>query len=160
MGRARVDQVLQIGIIVRDAKEAAGRYQELLGIGQWNFNEVDTELGLGRHFRTADGPVNVKALIAWTTLGSVELELIEPRDRDSIYARFLREQGPGIHHLMFSTPNFDDTSEALQDAGLAMAVAGEFQETRFQLLDGREELGLILEIATGGPLVPDRRQPK
>ena len=159
MASARVDQVLQIGIVVRDAEATAERYRELLGIDEWNFNEVDTERGLGKGFRTADGPVDVKALIAWTDLGSVELELIEPRDRDSVYARFLRERGPGVHHVMFSTPDFDGCSQALQEAGLALAAAGEYQETRFQLLDGREELGLILEIASGGPLVPDRRKP-
>ena len=133
------------------------RYRELLGLEDWNFNEVDSEKGLGKSFHAASGPVDVKALIAWTTLGSMELELIEPRDRESVYARFLRERGPGIHHVMFATPDFDDCSRALQQAGLPLLVTGELQDTRFQLLDAREELGIILEIAPGGPLVSDRR---
>jgi len=159
MDRASVDQVLQIGIVVRDAEETAGRYRDLLGIDDWKFNEVDTEKGLGRQFRVEGRPVEVRAMIAWTTLGSVELELIEPRDSHSLYARFLRERGPGIHHVMLSTPDFDGCSETLQQAGLSAAAAGEFQNTRFQLFDAQEELGMILEIASGGPLIPDRSQP-
>jgi methylmalonyl-CoA/ethylmalonyl-CoA epimerase len=148
--------VIQIGIVVQSAEDTARRYQELLDVTDWHFNEVDTVNGRGADFRTRGEPIEAKALIAWTRLGNVELELIEPRDRDSIYAEFLHDTGPGIHHVMFATGDYDECLDHMRANDIAMLASGELQTIRFQLLDTAEALGVIVEIADGGPLVPDR----
>jgi catechol 2,3-dioxygenase-like lactoylglutathione lyase family enzyme len=149
-------QVLQIGIVVRDAEATARRYQELLGLDDWHFNEVDTARGKGADFRRGRRPIAGRALIAWMPMGEVELELIEPRDEDSVYAEFLRDRGPGVHHVMFATPDYDQCIEQLTARGVDRLSAGALQDTRFTLFDTQAELGLICEIADGGPLLPDR----
>jgi 4-hydroxyphenylpyruvate dioxygenase-like putative hemolysin len=148
--------VIQIGIIVRSAEDTARQYRDLLGITDWHFNEVDTEKGKGANFRSRGEPIKAKALIAWTQLGNVELELIEPKDDDSIYAEFLRERGPGIHHVMFATGDYDACQDRMQANGIATLVSGELQNTRFQLFDTVDALGVISEIADGDALVPER----
>jgi hypothetical protein len=37
-------------------------------------------------------------------MGAVELELIQPIEGESIYFDFLREHGPGLHHIRFNIP--------------------------------------------------------
>ncbi len=156
MNQKLFTDVVQIGIVVRSAEDTARRYQELLGVTDWHFNEVDTENGKGADFRSRGKPITAKALIVWTQLGNVELELIEPRDQDSVYAKFLREQGPGIHHVMFATGDYDACQDRMHANGIATMASGELQNTRFQLLDTVETLGVISEIADGEALVPDR----
>jgi 4-hydroxyphenylpyruvate dioxygenase-like putative hemolysin len=159
MHKAIFHQVLQIGIVVRDAEATALRYRDLLGLDDWRFNEVDTVNGKGSNFRTGEQAIAARALIAWMPLGNVELELIEPRDETSVYAVFLRDQGPGIHHVMFAAHDYDHCVDHMASHGISALGSGELQDTRFQLFDTRADLGLICEIAEGEPLVADRIAP-
>ena len=155
MSQPLFDNIVQIGIVVTDANAAVEKYGELLGLRDWNINHVDTENGQGDHFHTRGKPIVAKAKIAWTQIGNVELELIEPRDEDSVYARFLHEEGPGIHHVMFATPDYDECVARMAAQGVATLGGGELQHTRFQMFDTAQSLGVICEIAVGEPLVPD-----
>ena len=82
--------------------------------------------------------------------------MIEPRDEHSVYAEFLREKGPSIHHVMFATGDYDACLDRMRGNGIAEMASGELQNTRFRLLDTVEPLGMICEIAEGEALVPDR----
>jgi 4-hydroxyphenylpyruvate dioxygenase-like putative hemolysin len=155
MSKPLFNQVVQIGIVVDDAAATVCRYRELLGFDDWRFNEVDTVNGKGVNFRRGEHPVDARALIAWMPLGNVELELIEPRDETSVYAEFLRDKGPGIHHVMFVTPDYDHCVSQMTARGVSKLGSGELQDTRFQLFDTQAELGIICEIAAGEPLIPD-----
>ena len=156
MSQPLFSAVVQIGIVVQSAEGTARQYMELLGVTDWRFNEVDTEKGKGANFRTRGEPIKARALIAWAQLGNVELELIEPRDEHSVYAEFLREKGPSIHHVMFATGDYDACLDRMRGNGIAEMASGELQNTRFRLLDTVEPLGMICEIAEGEALVPDR----
>jgi 4-hydroxyphenylpyruvate dioxygenase-like putative hemolysin len=151
------DQVVQIGIVVPCVKTAVRRYGELLGLTDWHFNEVDSAAGNGANFSFRNRPFAARALVAWRLLGAVELELIEPRDEGSAYAQFLREKGPGVHHIMFVTPDYESCLDRMQASGVPVLGAGELQQTRFHLFDTQADLGLICEIAEGEPLLPDDR---
>lgn len=155
MSETNVNGVLQIGILVRNADEAVRQYSTLLGISDWNINFVDTQIGKGRNFHSGEDDVAVKAKIAWALIGGVELELIEPQDKTSVYAQFIESHGPGVHHIMFGTDDFDRTVNRLNGAGIERVLSGELQATRFQLFDTRNTLGLISEFATGAALIPD-----
>jgi len=155
MSEARINGIVQIGILVRNVDEAVRQYAKLLGVGDWNINYVDTENGKGQNFRTANSEVAVKAKIAWATIGGVELELIEPQDTTSVYAQHLESHGPGVHHVMFGTDDYDRTAGSLKEGGVERILSGELQATRFQLFDTRDTLGLISELAEGDALVPD-----
>ena len=155
MSEAKINGVVQIGILVRNVDEAVEQYAKFLGIDNWNINFVDTEKGKGRNFRTGETVVSVQAKIAWATIGGIEIELIEPQDTTSIYAQHLESHGPGVHHLMFGTNDYDGTVNDLVGCGVESILSGELQETRFRLFDTRETLGLISEFADGDALVPD-----
>jgi catechol 2,3-dioxygenase-like lactoylglutathione lyase family enzyme len=147
--------IIQVGIVVADARKAAKEYARLLGLRDWHINQVDTSEGIGLNFRSADGDIPVRATIAWAEIGGIEIELIEPNDDTSPYAVFLRESGPGVHHLMFSTGDHDADVRSLEASRVPVILAGELQETTFRLFDTRERLGTIMELAEGGSLRPD-----
>jgi len=147
--------ILQIGIVVPSVDAAVRNYVTLLGIADWNINYVDTDRGKGRNFRVDGKEVAVKAKIAWANIGDIELELIEPQDDNSIYAEYLRCNGPGVHHLMFETDHYQVTADRMRRNEVKSVVSGELQSTEFQLFDTRQMLGTICEFAMGNPLIPD-----
>lgn len=149
--------ILQIGIVVPSVDAAMRNYATLLGITDWNINYVDTDHGKGRNFRVAGKEVAVKAKIAWAKIGDIELELIEPQDDSSIYAQFLRRNGPGVHHLMFDTDDYQLTAARMRRNEVKSVVSGELQSTEFHLFDTRQLLGTCCEIAMGNPLIPDEK---
>lgn len=149
------NQVVQIGIVVKDAAATVQRYEELLGLSGWHYNEVDTTRGKDSNFTQRGKAIELKALIAWLPLGNVEIELIEPRNDEGLYAKFLIEHGPGVHHIMLATPDYDHCLDRVKMAGIDLLGSGTLQNTRFALLNTQADLGLICEIAQGGPLTPD-----
>lgn len=153
-----VNDIVQIGVVVRSADEAVQHYARLIGVTTWNINYVDTDSGKGRNFRIDGNEVSVKAKIAWTKIGNIEHELIEPRDETSIFSEYLRNQGPGVHHLMFGTNDCDRAVERLRGCGVARILSGELQETRFQLFDTCDMLGTNSEFAEGDELLPEENQ--
>jgi len=155
MSEPKVNAVVQIGIVVRSTDEAMRHYANLLGISNWNINYVDTDEGKGRNFRVDGEDVSVKAKIAWTNVGDIELELIEPQDDNSVYARYLRSNGPGVHHLMFGTSDYQNTVDDMHRKGVKSIASGELQATKFQLFDTIEMLGTISEFAEGDALLAD-----
>ena len=154
MSQAVFDNIVQIGMVVSNVDEAVSKYREFLDV-RWNINYVDTVNGKGSHFHKQGVPIEARAKIAWTNIGEVELELIEPQDEHSVYAEFLRDKGPGIHHVMFSTPDYDKCIEHMMTNNIAAIGGGELQNTRFQMFDTQKILGVICEIADGDPLIPD-----
>jgi methylmalonyl-CoA/ethylmalonyl-CoA epimerase len=153
---ALFESVIQIGIVVSDVNKAIEGYRDLLQVKQWNINHVDTAIGKGGNFHKNGKPIQAKAKIAWVNLGQVELELIEPQDQHSLYAEFLRERGPGIHHVMLGTSNYQTCLDHMDSQSIAAIGGGELQGTRFQMFDTQELLGFICEVAEGDPLVPDQ----
>lgn len=147
--------IVQIGIVVRDLAHAVSRYGALLGWKDWNFNAVDTHAGRGSRFTFGGVPIESQAIIAWMDLGGIEIELIEPKDENSIYAEFLRDRGPGLHHVMLATADYAASLDDFKQKGYAVVVSGELQQTRFALFDTVADLGMLIELADGGPLVPD-----
>jgi len=147
--------IIQIGLVVEDAEATARRYQELLGISGWQVNEVDTRISKGSNFLHRGKSKAAKAKVVWTNIGKVEIELIEPLDEESVYAEFLADKGPGIHHVMFSSADFDESTKKLREAGVEELASGELKDTRFALFDTAATLGLICEFADGEALEPD-----
>ena len=56
------------------------------------------------------------AKIVSARLGDIELELIDRRDSSGVYAEFLRDRGPGLHHVILAAD--DETGvHRLAEAG-------------------------------------------
>jgi methylmalonyl-CoA/ethylmalonyl-CoA epimerase len=85
-----------IGFVVADVEAAVEHYRQSFGIGPWE------RIALPE--RHAD--------IAVARLGDVLLELIAPTSDEASFARFLRERGPGIHHIAYRV---DDIAAAMDD---------------------------------------------
>ena len=90
---------VQIGVVVADIDQATRYLSEIFGIGPFRIidwpPEGRTDIQKFYHCEPGD----FTARMAFTELGSVELELIQPVSGKSIWADFLREKGGGIQDI-------------------------------------------------------------
>src|SRR5512146_185183 len=109
---------VQIGVVVADLEKSIHYLGEIFGIGP--FRIVDWPPP-GREdiqkFYYGE-PGNFTARMAFTELGPVELELIQPLEGESIWADFLRDHGGGIHHLRFNVADTQPVQEYLAEKGV------------------------------------------
>jgi methylmalonyl-CoA/ethylmalonyl-CoA epimerase len=143
-------EVTQIGIVVRDLDATIQKYVDEYGIGPWQHHELDPENA--KDVRIYGQPVALWRVAAATAMvGQVMLELIEPLDNESIFARFLAEKGGGVHHIAVATPNFDEAVAAQARRGPDLVLSGTFDGIRVAYLPSERDLGVLLEIFDGMP---------
>jgi len=98
-------EIKQVGIVVRDL-ERAKKYYESIGIGPFESPNRPASTGVilrGEHS-------NAKHKLMLAQLGSVQLELLQPVEGESLAMEYLQRQGEGIQHIAFQV---DDIEAAL-----------------------------------------------
>ncbi len=50
--------------------------------------------------------------------GTAHFELLEPLGDDTFLARFLKERGPGLHHVTFEVEDIDRAAQAMKEYGI------------------------------------------
>ena len=124
-------------------------YVEEYGIGPWHIYEFDPANVEGMH---EDGqPVERSWRLALANLGEVQWELVEPQDDDSVYARFLAEHGPGVHHVGVAVADYERTLADLGDRGHQVLLGGTYNGVTFSYLSTDRDLGVVTEIFDGAP---------
>lgn len=89
-----ITRIDHIGIAVQSINDALKFFESALGI---KLERVESEEG-GR------------TDVAFLPVGSLDVELVEPKDTDSGLAKFLNKRGEGVHHICFEV---DDIAAAL-----------------------------------------------
>jgi hypothetical protein len=130
------------------------------GVGPWDVYEFNPDTVHGMHERGE--PVSRAWRLALAHVGQVQWELVQPLDEDSVYARFLAEHGPGVHHLGMGVRSYGDTLAELGSRGHEVILGGEYNGLSFAYLSTDRDLGVITEIFSGAPGVeqkPDATYP-
>lgn len=78
------------------------------------FTELFGMKEAGRWRNEAEG----RAGVTLDVDGNVQWELMEPTSDDSFVARFLRERGPGLHHVTIEVEDVGRAAEALRQRGI------------------------------------------
>jgi catechol 2,3-dioxygenase-like lactoylglutathione lyase family enzyme len=111
----------QVAYVVRDLPAGEAWFQQVLGVPSW-FRMENVAFGADCSFRGRPADSEAHLSIGW--LRGTQVELIEPVRGESLYAEFLEERGPGLHHVAFDVPDFAATVAALREGGLALLAAG------------------------------------
>src|SRR5208283_3317568 len=120
-----VQSPTQIAWVTPDLDATETALTGLLGVRKWvRIPDVhfapDTCSYLGK-------PADFVASISLSYLGDMQLELISPVRGDNIYSDFLRECGPGLHHICMeagSPERFDAALAEAADQGAAVVQQG------------------------------------
>jgi methylmalonyl-CoA/ethylmalonyl-CoA epimerase len=124
-------------------------YVHEYGIGPWNVYEFNP--GNVSDMRARGEPVAWSWRLAIAQVGHVQWELVEPLDGESIYAQFLADHGPGVHHVGVGVASYDDTLAGLAARGQDVLLGGEYNGITFAYLSTDDDLGVITEIFSGAP---------
>ena len=77
----------------------------------------------------------------------VGFELIEPLGADGFVARFLRERGPGFHHITIEVQNVDAAAEAMRTQGMepfgGVRGSGHWRQT---FIHPRDAGGILIQL--------------
>jgi catechol 2,3-dioxygenase-like lactoylglutathione lyase family enzyme len=100
-------------------------------------------------------PADFVASISLSYLGDMQLELISPVRGENIYSDFLRESGPGLHHICVEVDSPEGLDAALSDAvnhGAAVVQRGTMPGgIRFAYVSAPQAAVPFLEIAYVSP---------
>ena len=136
--------VVQIAMVVRDVEKSAQAWAEVLGVDtpSWKLTNPAADTNILYKGKTTDA----RAKLAFLNLGSVNLELIEPVDKPSVWQEYLDEHGDSVHHIAFKVDDMAKTVLHLEGKGLQTAQTGDFTGGEYVYMDGQEKLGLFIEL--------------
>lgn len=113
----------QVGVVVADLEETIRQYQLILGID--NFEIIEWPIpGKDPQATYYGKPANYSMKIAFAQVGKIQLEIVQPLEGESIFKDFLKDHGPGLHHIRFSEKDFDLKVDQLLKAGIKMISSG------------------------------------
>lgn len=127
---AKVTKINHIAIAVNDIEESLAFWQDALGLSLSHIEDVPSQ----------------KATVAFIPTGDSEVELVRPTDETTGVAKFLKERGPGMHHLCLEVDDIDGMLEQLKQKGVRL-----INETA-QVLPGRK-MAFIHPKSANGVLV-------
>jgi methylmalonyl-CoA/ethylmalonyl-CoA epimerase len=141
-------RINQVGIVVKDEKRAAKRFQELLGIGSWIFATPQRDDVFFEEKPMESGMTGVRIDVAMAYLGDIQLELVKTAEGPNPQRKFLERRGGGIHHLSVGwQADYDQVVAASKKAGINTEFSGKQPLFVVSHLAMQEQLGgLVLEI--------------
>jgi len=138
------DEMVQVGIVVKDIEKASRAYAEILGMEVPAWFLTDTVDRAHTEFRGQ--PSEARAKLAFFKLKNITLELIEPVGGPSTWREFLDEHGEGVHHIAFEVKGMEEKVKLLAERGLPLLQKGDYEGGRYAYVDGTRRLAVILEL--------------
>jgi methylmalonyl-CoA/ethylmalonyl-CoA epimerase len=138
----RLPPVEQIGIVVRDADQAAEYFTSTFGWGPFKISEVEMK-GFTYGGRTGD----CRLKMAFARSGDVEIELIQVLEGETPHSDFLKGSGEGLHHLRFRVDDCDRAMAALAKEGVEPLLHQRFPGiAAFAYMKADKTSGLMVEL--------------
>ena len=137
-GNAPLTNLSHLGVAVKDAEKTIGFISSVWDIGTPEIVDYEPkaeELIMGEPF---------KVRLVFIKFGTHTIELLQPLDDKSIWAKFIAEKGEGIHHIAYGVSNYDDMVSKLDAQKHPLLVAASFQGCRWCYYDTSPG-GMIIE---------------
>jgi methylmalonyl-CoA/ethylmalonyl-CoA epimerase len=127
---ARVTKINHVAIAVPEIEGALDFWRDALGLELDHIEDVPSQ----------------NSIVAFLPTGESEVELVKPTQEDSGLGRFLKEKGPGIHHVCLEVDDLEGMLADLKSKGVRLI------DEEPVLLPGRK-VAFIHPKASGGVLV-------
>jgi hypothetical protein len=132
----------QIGLVVRDLDAAVAHLERVVGLGPF----VRPEVHYDPIFYRGEPSPESNWEMAFASLGPIELEVIMPTTRPTIYHEFLDAGHEGLHHVGFDLQDFDAKLELCDRLGIKVLQMGRTPVGGFAYLDTAGVGGLMVEL--------------
>jgi methylmalonyl-CoA/ethylmalonyl-CoA epimerase len=138
----------QVGVVVKDVDHSVKILEEVFGIGPFRVTDWPPANRTDMKKFYHGEPGNFTARMAFANLGNLELELIQPKEGESIWADFLKTHGEGIHHIRFNVEDVNPVVEYLSEKGITSIQHGSGLRpgTQWVNFDTENQVGFVIEI--------------
>lgn len=137
--------VTQIGILVNDIEKACQDYAEFLGVENPGYTVTDTIDKTRAEYK--GGPCEARAKLAFFRVGdNLDIELIEPDDKPSVWRDDLDKNGEGFHHIAFVIDGMKEKVMLLEKNNMPLIQKGEYTGGRYAYVNAREKLKVMIEL--------------
>ena len=138
-----------IGIIVRDLEKSIEFYRSL-GAGQFHSNKPVQRIE--RKWLGKLVPLDIVNVIARSArLGSVDIELLQPFEGESVWRNFLETKGEGMHHIGFLVDDIEKEEVKLVKEGCTVVLRSRFKNGGLDYVDMGKIGGVLIEIIQWPP---------
>jgi len=134
-------EIIQVGIVVRDVREAAEKLEKLIGIGPFEILEPDYR-DLTYHGKVG----RFKIRLGLAKAGPIQVELMQPLFGETIYEEFAKRKGYGLHHLGIRTDNMEESVKEMEAKGFRVLQSGNRPGIKWAYLSTEEQTGVIFEL--------------
>jgi len=145
---SKITSLNQVGIMVRDIEQTVKDYWNILGIGPHVIVTVEPVEGYEMTYRGK--PAGYKFKASFCMVGSVELELVQSVEGQTIYEDYLNEHGEGANHiqsLVKSVEELDEKVGIMTSKGFPSLMSGRYgSEVGFVYVDTVSALKTIWEV--------------
>jgi methylmalonyl-CoA/ethylmalonyl-CoA epimerase len=145
---ALAPHLYQISYLTWDMDATQEWFKRVLGVR--HFGTFDTFLGPDYNFRmrgkTHPGIAIKVAMAKVGARGDYELEIIQPEKGDNIYCDFLNQYGPGLHHVAYVVPDFEQAAAPVRAAGMQPLIEFENNGSKGAYFDLRPAGGSVIEV--------------
>lgn len=114
-------RVHQLGFVVDDIDRALKEYGEIFQIPRWYETQHKDDDPMYFHGKKIEDP-GFRLFIGYC--GKTEIELITTSAEHSLYADFLKEYAPGLHHISFFVTHMEPELEELKKMGFEKVQNG------------------------------------
>lgn len=141
-------KIYQIAWVTWDLEKSLKAWVENLKVGPWKvFSFTDeTVKNLKVDGKLVTAPFKFLIAISW--IGDMEVEIIQPVYGPTIYERFLKEKGEGLHHIKekIEERDFDAVLADYRSQDIGVTQTGQFFADFHFYLDTEEKLDFIYEL--------------
>ena len=140
------DIVCQVGIMVHDIEKTVQRYKEVLGLSP---DFVTETAGYDVTETKYNGqPSEATAKLAFFNMGQLQIELIEPDAKPSVWRDFLEEKGECAHHIAFQVKGTQRVIDYLAQHGIPVSQQGLYSDRSgvYTYMASEAELGTAVEL--------------
>lgn len=113
--------VHQIGFVVENMDKAMEEYGKVYRIKKWYRTPCKPDDDMFFHGKRIVDP-GFQLNVGYC--GRTEIELITTSATESLYANFLREHGPGLHHISFFTTHLEKSVKEFEAMGFEVVQNG------------------------------------
>ena len=128
-----ITRIDHIGIAIQNINDALTFFQDALGV---KLDRVESEEG-GR------------TRVAFLPVGTSDIELVEPQEKESGLAKFLDKRGEGVHHICFEVDDINAALVRLKEKGAQLIDETPRQNAkgmRYAFVHPKSAHGVLIEL--------------
>ena len=137
-GNLKVDQ---LGFVFKDIEHQAAIMENVFGFSKFIFGNPRKHTVNYRGVESA-----TSSQLAFSRLGSTQIELIKWIEGECIYKEFLDQGKEGLHHIAFYVENSDLYIDEFKKKGIGILQTGMTFNTKVTYFDTEKDFGVIVEL--------------